>query len=65
MRIALAQINTTVGDLEGNTALILRTAREAAGRGAELGVFPELAICGYPPATWSKRRAFSTAPRSS
>lgn len=49
MRIALAQINTTVGDLEGNSALIrwyLDRAREA---GAQLAVFPELAICGYPP----------------
>ncbi len=58
MRIALAQINTTVGDLEGNTALILRTAREAAERGAELAVFPELAICGYPPRDLVEKESF-------
>jgi NAD+ synthetase len=58
MRIALAQINTTVGDLEGNTALILRTAREAAGRGAELAVFPELAINGYPPRDLVEKESF-------
>lgn len=49
MRIALGQINPTVGDLSGNSALILRFAREAAERGANLIVFPELSICGYPP----------------
>ena len=58
MRIALAQINTTVGDLEGNTALILRTAREAATRGAELAVFPELAINGYPPRDLVEKESF-------
>jgi len=58
MRIALAQINTTVGDLEGNTALILRTAREAAERGAELAVFPELAINGYPPRALVEKESF-------
>ncbi len=58
MRIALAQINTTVGDLEGNTALILRTAREAAERGAEFAVFPELAICGYPPRDLVEKESF-------
>jgi NAD+ synthase (glutamine-hydrolysing) len=49
MRIALGQINPTVGDLAGNLALILRFAREAAARKAELIVFPELSITGYPP----------------
>src|SRR5262245_26059010 len=49
MKIALAQINTTVGDLAGNVALILRAAREAAAGGAGLAVFPELSITGYPP----------------
>ncbi len=58
MRIALAQINTTVGDLEGNSALILRTAREAAGRGADLAVFPELSICGYPPRDLVEKESF-------
>ena len=49
MRIALGQINPTIGDFPGNLALIERFAREAAARGAELAVFPELCITGYPP----------------
>ena len=49
MRIALAQINTTVGEFAGNLERIVRFAREAAGRGADLVVFPELALTGYPP----------------
>lgn len=49
MRIALAQINTTVGDFAGNVERIARFAREGARRGADLVVFPELAITGYPP----------------
>ena len=49
MRIALGQINTTVGDLPGNAALMLRTARRAAEAGADVVVFPELSIIGYPP----------------
>lgn len=49
MRVALAQLNFTVGDLEANTDRILRCAREADDQGADLTVFPELSICGYPP----------------
>jgi len=49
MRIALAQINTTVGDFAGNVERMVRFAREGARRGADLVVFPELAITGYPP----------------
>jgi NAD+ synthase/NAD+ synthase (glutamine-hydrolysing) len=49
MRIALAQINTTVGDLAGNRDLILSAYNDAVGRGADLVVFPELTIIGYPP----------------
>ena len=49
MRIALAQIDTTVGDLPGNAALVVRSAVEAAEHGAVLVVFPELTLCGYPP----------------
>ena len=48
-RVALAQINTTVGDLEGNTAKILGRVEEAREMGADLVAFPELAITGYPP----------------
>ncbi|MBN1320941.1 MAG: NAD+ synthase [Thermoleophilia bacterium] len=49
MRVALAQINLTVGDLQGNAELIISRAREAAAAGAGVVAFPELAICGYPP----------------
>jgi NAD+ synthase (glutamine-hydrolysing) len=49
MRIALAQINTTVGDFEGNVSRMVRFAQEAQERRADLVIFPELAICGYPP----------------
>jgi len=49
MRIALGQINTTVGDISGNAALMLRTARRAAEAGADVVVFPELSLIGYPP----------------
>ena len=49
LRIALCQLNTTVGDLEGNVACILKAIDEAESQGAQLAVFPELAITGYPP----------------
>lgn len=47
-RIALAQINPTVGDLDGNAALITDWIRQARKAGAEIVVFPELALTGYP-----------------
>ncbi len=49
MRLALAQINPTVGDLDGNSDLIVEYSKRAAEGNAELVVFPELALCGYPP----------------
>ena len=49
MKIALAQINPTIGDLEGNRNTILDYARRADDRGADLVVFPELCVTGYPP----------------
>jgi NAD+ synthase (glutamine-hydrolysing) len=48
-RLALAQINPTVGDLPGNRDRIIETIRAAAAQGAELVAFPELALTGYPP----------------
>ena len=48
-RLAMAQMNPTVGDLEGNTAKILQFIEEARSLGADLVAFPELALCGYPP----------------
>jgi NAD+ synthase/NAD+ synthase (glutamine-hydrolysing) len=58
MRIALGQVNTTVGDLAGNAGRIIRMAREAAARGADLVVFPELAINGYPPRDFVEKPSF-------
>jgi NAD+ synthase (glutamine-hydrolysing) len=49
VRLALAQINTVVGDLDGNVARIVGRLREARNAGADLVLFPELAITGYPP----------------
>ncbi len=61
MRIALGQINTTVGDLVGNASLMMRYARRAAEGGAEVIVFPELALTGYPPQDLLERPAFLEA----
>jgi NAD+ synthase (glutamine-hydrolysing) len=49
MTIAIAQINPLVGDIEGNTQKILRFIRNAREANAELVVFPELCVIGYPP----------------
>lgn len=48
-RIALAQVNTTVGDFVGNAVKVRAAARVARGAGARLALFPELTLCGYPP----------------
>lgn len=58
MKIALAQINPTVGDFSGNLATMLRFTERAAHAGADLVIFPELAICGYPPADLLEKPAF-------
>ncbi|MCU0857060.1 MAG: NAD+ synthase [Pontiellaceae bacterium] len=49
LKTALIQFNPTVGDLEGNASRIVAETRNAAQAGAQLIVFPELALCGYPP----------------
>ncbi len=49
LRAAIAQINTTVGDLAGNARLVLEAHAQAAASGARLVVFPELTLTGYPP----------------
>lgn len=49
LRVALAQINATVGDFDGNTEKILAAIAEARALGADIVTFPELAVCGYPP----------------
>ncbi len=59
MKIALAQFNPTVGDFEGNRARILELAREAKSGGADLAVFSELCLCGYPPQDLIERPSFA------
>jgi NAD+ synthase (glutamine-hydrolysing) len=58
VKIALAQINPTVGDFAGNTKKILEYAARAGEMGVGLVVFPELAVCGYPPADFLEKAAF-------
>ncbi len=65
MRIALAQIDTVVGDLDGNRRLILEALAEARDGGADLVVYPELATTGYPPEDLLLRPAFVRAARAS
>ncbi len=60
MRIALGQINSTVGDLPGNRKLMLEQAREAAQKQAEIIVFPELSLTGYPPRDLVEKESFLT-----
>src|SRR5579859_5660164 len=58
MKIALAQLNPTVGDFAGNSARILEYARRAQRSGADLAVFSELCLCGYLPLDLIERPAF-------
>ncbi|MEO7029676.1 MAG: NAD+ synthase [Acidobacteriaceae bacterium] len=58
MRIALAQINPTIGDFSGNTLKIRDFYERAAGQRAELVVFPELATCGYMPGDLLEKESF-------
>ncbi|MGA2753557.1 MAG: NAD+ synthase [Terracidiphilus sp.] len=58
MKIALAQIDPTVGDFTGNLEKILAASHRAADSGARLTVFSELAICGYPPADFVEKPSF-------
>src|SRR5438067_8731571 len=61
MRLALAQINPIVGDLDGNRALILERLEDAKASAADLVVFPELAVTGYPPEDLLLRPGFVRA----
>ena len=58
MKIALAQINPTVGDFTGNIAKIVSASQRAAGSGARLTLFSELSVCGYPPADLLDKPSF-------
>ncbi len=63
VRLALAQVNTTVGDIEGNLELIRRAIEEAREGGAGIVALPELAVTGYPPEDLLLRRSFCEASR--
>ena len=58
MKIALGQINPTVGDFSGNAAKIIDFSRRAQAGGAGLILFPELSVCGYPPRDLVERSSF-------
>ncbi len=58
MKIALGQINPTIGDFTGNSKKIIESARQALALGAEMVLFPELAVCGYPPRDLLEKPAF-------
>jgi len=64
VKIALAQIDPTVGDFTGNLEKIVAASRRAASQGARLTVFSELAICGYPPADLLEKPSFLARCRS-
>jgi NAD+ synthase (glutamine-hydrolysing) len=65
MRLALAQVDPVVGDLDGNRELIVSRIDDAREAGADLVVFPELAVTGYPPEDLLLRRGFVRAARES
>ncbi len=61
MNIRIQQINVTVGDIQGNGALVLKALREAEHDGLDLLVLPELVTCGYPPMDLLERTSFQDA----
>ncbi|MCT7981750.1 NAD+ synthase [Laspinema sp. A4] len=61
MKIAIAQLNPTIGDLRGNSQLILQAATQAAAQGIDLMLTPELSLCGYPPRDLLLRPSFIEA----
>ena len=65
MKIALGQINPTVGDFSGNAAKIIDYAQRAKAAGAGLILFPELSVCGYPPRDLVERPPFVSRNRES
>ena len=64
LRLALAQVNATVGDLSGNAEIVLGRARRAAAAGAHVVAFPEMALPGYPIEDLALRRSFLDASRA-
>jgi NAD+ synthase (glutamine-hydrolysing) len=65
VKIALGQINPTIGDFSGNAAKIIDFSKRAAAAGAGLILFPELSVCGYPPRDLVERSSFVTKNRQS
>ncbi len=63
LRLALAQVNPTVGDIDGNSALVERFVRHAAEQGVHLVAFPEMVVTGYPIEDLALRRSFVDASR--
>src|SRR3954462_6404269 len=61
LRVALAQVNPTVGDIDGNARIVLDWTRRAADAGAHLVLFPEMMLTGYPPEDLVLRRSFVAA----
>ena len=61
MKLAVAQLNLTVGDIDGNCAMLLQAARDAQLAGAALLLTPEMSICGYPAEDLVLRRDFTDA----
>jgi NAD+ synthase/NAD+ synthase (glutamine-hydrolysing) len=64
VKIALGQINPTVGDFSGNAAKMIQFAQQARSAGAGLILFPELAVCGYPPRDLVERPSFVDSNRT-
>jgi NAD+ synthase (glutamine-hydrolysing) len=64
LRLALAQINPTVGDLAGNAALITQSVDQAVGAGAHIVIFPEMVLTGYPVEDLALRPSFQVASKS-
>src|SRR4051812_1337459 len=64
LRVALCQVNVTVGAIGGNTEIVMARAHEAAAAGAQLVAFPEMALTGYPVEDLALRRSFQSASRS-
>ncbi|TYP88469.1 NAD+ synthase (glutamine-hydrolysing) [Blastococcus xanthinilyticus] len=65
LRVAMAQVDTRVGDLAGNADLVVRWAAEASAAGAQLVVFPEMTLTGYPPEDLALRESFARASEQS
>jgi NAD+ synthase (glutamine-hydrolysing) len=64
LRLALAQVNPTVGDLAGNAALIIKRAHDAHAAGAHMAIFPEMVLTGYPVEDLALRPSFQAASKS-